>query len=495
MKRTFERRRSSIMEVLILNTQWRLAESGVKILAFGALLLTTLVALVACSGNGNSVDEPDSETLELQGDVSAIYSGGSFVLWVPEVEPLGGVASIALADPAIETPDEAASISGVSSMSATRGSGSTLAAPTSSSSSSSRGSSSSVSMTAGLMSLPDTIPEGAIVFAEAVIKDGTFSLTLEVEEIKPINFSVRAAERVRQPFRMPMRTRQFILEPGQLTLSMDEFEQYLVEGGPYNDAVFNSWKQSDEYLSAQKLYREKLSEPNPDSADERLERLAATRGQFTELVHLESEGRKEVALNHPDVLVRRLALQTTTVTTGIWYAKALSELKESAPDDPWIAKIIEKDQERQAQIDERDSIAVGTSILDFQAIDLVGDSASLSDVQKGSQVVLLDFWASWCGPCRQEFPHLKEAYSKFKDKGFEIVSFTLDDEQEDWELATEEEEIPWINLGMGSEAEAVKTYSVVGIPYSLLYEVDTGTIVAKNLSGGELEAKLEELLH
>lgn len=100
--RTFERLRSSIMEVLVLNTQRKLTEIGVKIFALVALLSTTVVVLIACSGNGNIVDEPDSTTLELQGDVSAIYTSGTFVIWVPEVEPLGGVVSIAMADPAIE---------------------------------------------------------------------------------------------------------------------------------------------------------------------------------------------------------------------------------------------------------------------------------------------------------------------------------------------------------------------------------------------------------
>ena len=106
------------------------------------------------------------------------------------------------------------------------------------------------------------------------------------------------------------------------------------------------------------------------------------------------------------------------------------------------------------RVEERRRFAVGADIQDFVADTLDGDSVRLTDVRAHSRVVLVEFWASWCGPCRAEIPHMKEAYAKYGDQGFEILSFTVDEDRLDWEIASEDEDLPWLDTGMGMEHEA-----------------------------------------
>lgn len=91
---------------------------------------------------------------------------------------------------------------------------------------------------------------------------------------------------------------------------------------------------------------------------------------------------------------------------------------------------------------------------------------------------------------------MKQAYSRFHDKGFEIVSYTIDEEREDWEEASAEEDLPWIDIGMGFETELAQAYSLrnLGIPRNYLLDSSTGKIVAANLYQHKLDEKLEELL-
>ena len=98
------------------------------------------------------------------------------------------------------------------------------------------------------------------------------------------------------------------------------------------------------------------------------------RDQFSKILDLESAGREHVATTHPDALARRLTLQTTWLVSGNWYSDALEELKELAPDDPWVALNVERERERAERAAERDKIAVGTPIVDFAAVDLDGES-------------------------------------------------------------------------------------------------------------------------
>ena len=88
---------------------------------------------------------------------------------------------------------------------------------------------------------------------------------------------------------------------------------------------------------------------------------------------------------------------------------------------------------------------------------------------------------------------MKEAYDLFGDRGFEIVSFTIDEDREAWEVASAEEDLPWIDLGMGPEAPAPAAYKVRGVPDSYLIDSGTGQIVATDLRRHHLRRKLEEL--
>ena len=146
-------------------------------------------------------------------------------------------------------------------------------------------------------------------------------------------------------------------------------------------------------------------------------------------------------------------------------------------------------------------IQIGQKYTDFEEglldrkKNALNGTLSLSSVIAKNKYVLLDFWASWCGPCMGEVPNLKAAYKKYKSKGFEIVSVSVDDDQDAWKKAISENGMDWIQLLDSDEREssASLVYGVRSIPSTFLIDSE-GTIIERNLRGGELEEKLKELL-
>jgi len=128
----------------------------------------------------------------------------------------------------------------------------------------------------------------------------------------------------------------------------------------------------------------------------------------------------------------------------------------------------------------------------FKVINDKGKKEDVSNYIKGAKYVLIDFWASWCHPCRMEIPNFKKLYDLYKDKGFQIVSISADKSEVAWKKALEEEKLLWPNF-LDSDGEIVKLYKVRFFP--TIYLLDSkGKMIAENLRGEALADKLAELL-
>lgn len=137
-------------------------------------------------------------------------------------------------------------------------------------------------------------------------------------------------------------------------------------------------------------------------------------------------------------------------------------------------------------------LAVAPVVKQFVLKTADGKEMNFAKLAEGKKYVLLDFWASWCGPCRREIPNVKKAYEQFKDKGFEVVSISIDQKEADWKKALDEEKLPWPNFRDNAVADQFKVKSV---PTVYLCDAE-GNIIAANeeLREDGLINKLTELL-
>lgn len=144
------------------------------------------------------------------------------------------------------------------------------------------------------------------------------------------------------------------------------------------------------------------------------------------------------------------------------------------------------------EIKQASTFLTGVEAPDFTQPTPDGENLSLSDFR--GKVLLVDFWASWCGPCRRENPNVVRMYKKYKDKGFEILGVSLDDKKDRWLGAIEQDGLEWPHVSdlKGWQNAAAQAYGIRSIPHTLLLD-EKGRIIARNLRGPALESKLDEI--
>lgn len=142
-----------------------------------------------------------------------------------------------------------------------------------------------------------------------------------------------------------------------------------------------------------------------------------------------------------------------------------------------------------------EKVAEGNMFVDFTLENPKAEKVSLSNYAGKGSYVLVDFWASWCRPCLNEIPNLKETYKIYKNKGFEIVGISLDGDYESWANAIDKYDMNWIHMSdlKKWKSEVVDLYAINGIPHTVLLDKE-GKIIAKDLRGNALKEKLHKLM-
>ena len=326
--------------------------------------------------------------------------------------------------------------------------------------------------------------------ARAPIVEGQFRLAGEVVDMGRVSLSAR------DPDGNSKGSVQFILEPGEIRIRHGgRTTGLVVDGGAYTQRVVSVWSDSEEYGRVGEEYSKVMeAKAGLEEGPERDELMSEAVRLYNELTGIRRDALRAIALSDEDPLASLFAMEMgglsgTEALGRLDQLRAMAELPAAA--DTLRARIQTGIRMRETA----KTVQVGDTVKGFSAPGLDGETYVLGDSLAENKVLLIEFWASWCGPCRAEVPNLKTALENYGNRGFDIFAFSLDDNREDWEEASLEDGITWINTSdlKAYDGPVPGKFGVLAIPMNILVDSD-GVIIEKYIRGESLLESLDELL-
>ncbi len=270
---------------------------------------------------------------------------------------------------------------------------------------------------------------------------------------------------------------ELMLEPGNISVFLDDFCR--IGGTPLNDEYQSYFDQLKKYQDLkQKVEATVLAERSDPELEKEFEAMKVDR-----LTYYVKFLKKNIRNN----LGKELFKRNLWGISGEELLDVYSVADEQIQSDPEVLAVIEGRKKEDEKNKKRNQL-LGTVSKDFLFYTPSGEMKKLSDYFGKSKYILLDFWASWCGPCIAEIPNIKEIYNEYNSKGLEIISISLDDNKNPWLNAVKRLNMPWPQLcNYNEDKSIIKTsFLIVGVPYIVILSSD-GEIL---LLGGEFRGEI-----
>ncbi len=307
--------------------------------------------------------------------------------------------------------------------------------------------------------------------------DGKFVFTGKTAEAAPAGVSNEKAH-----LYVP-----FILENDNININIQDTDMNTeITGGKIHSIIYGY--ENDPNYKKLNMERRKVSKEqftNLDMTDElKVEEARKIVNKVGDQVYrIKNDYLKKVVEDDNPPMAKAIA---STMISGATYTsdKILAKLKEykkKIGNSEYITYYEKMMNDFKTMEDNAKTVAVGSSFKDVVGKDRTGNEIKLSDLVAKNKYTILEFWASWCGPCRGEIPNLKKAYAKYHGKGLEILSVSLDSKESAWLQALDVEKTTWPNVAITGEFQnpQVLKYGITGIPASYLID-QNGKIVASN---------------